>query len=735
MRVLVDIADRDGELVVIVTAPGGLTAERPVAWTGAGKRLLAAKEAAATMGDPVALADAVEAGQASDEQLARYGQALFEAAFGAQLWQRLLAQAAGQPYLELAIRGTATDDDVALHALRWEALHDGTRPVAAQGSDCAASGTRVPVGIVRIIPLSPAAGAGAPALAPAAQWVPIARIPRVLFAIGSRLTDPKVRPGAEFMGIMRHLERDGGSIYPSVLQEATRPVLAHALAAFRPDVVHFIGHGRRFPDGSVKLQLHPEPGMKPGEEYVTAGQLLDVFGEAGHMPAMALLSACQTASGGSGDSGDGDPEDRVNALPFAARLVAGNGAAGGVPVVVAMAGDISDTASRVFTRALTAAIGDVDEDVPLARAVMRGRRAAFHNRPGYASSHWIMPTVFLADTVPGDLRLVDTAPLVTARKRVQRLGLAVDPVFCGRADFVTAMDRLLDGDDKLNVILGYTPTPYGSYGGERLLRELGARAVRAGVVPVLLAPFDVKPPTTRVMLAREVAKCLRFVRGKFGLPAPAGGSRAMAVAADDGADAVDLAAAIRADLGDLVAELNARLPETDPVRSRHGDQPRAVLLCHRVDGWDEAGYDLLDMLGPVGLEPDAPPLPVVLTGADTDAIREARLTRWSGKTWVKPMPLGRFSSDDDEDVLAYQWWLLNPPEDQPVYAPKRDAPDDWQELLRASMEDRPLYPDLHLYKWAQKARYFLTSDTDNALLAGYAQVQGGGAGGPAGEAP
>jgi hypothetical protein len=724
----VDIADRGGELVITVTAPGGLAAERPVTWTGAGKRLLAAKEAAAAIGDPVALADAVEAGRASDEQLARYGQALFEAAFGDQLWQRLLTQADGQPYLEIAIRGTATDDDVALHALRWEALHDGTRPVAAQGSDCAASGARVPVGIVRIIPLSPAASATARASAPAAQWVPIARIPRVLFAIGARLTDPKVRPGAEFMGIMRHLERDGGSIYPSVLQEATRPVLARALTAFRPDVVHFIGHGRRFPDGSVKLQLHPEPGLKPGEEYVTAGQLLDVFGEAGHTPTMVLLSACQTASGASGD-GDG-PEDRVNALPFAARLVAG-----GVPVVVAMAGDISDTASRVFTRALTAAIGDADEDVPLAKAVMRGRRAAFHNHPGYASSHWIMPTVFLADTVPGDIRLVDTAPLATTRKRVQELDLAADPVFCGRADFITAMDRLLDGDDKLNVILGYTPNAYGSYGGERLLRELGARAVRAGVVPVLLAPFDVKPPTTRVMLAREIVKRVRFIRGKLRLPAPPGGYRVTAAAADADADAIDLAAAIRADLGDLVAELGARLPEADPVRSRHGDQPRAVLLCHRVDGWDEAGYDLLDMLGPLGLEPDAPPLPVVLTGADTDAIREARLTRWSGKTWVKPMPLGRFSTDDDEDVLAYQWWLLNPPEGQPVYAPRRDAPDDWQELLRASMEERPLYPDVHLYKWAQKARYFLISDTDNALLAGYARAHGGGAGGAAGGAP
>src|SRR5262249_57828645 len=100
-----------------------------------------------------------------------------------------------------------------------------------------------------------------------------------------------------------------------------------------------------------KLQWPPGPPMGAGEEYVTAGQLLDAFGEARHTPMMVLLSACQTASG---DGGDGD---RVNALPFAARLVCGAAACGGVPVVVAMAGDISDTASRVFTRALAAAIG------------------------------------------------------------------------------------------------------------------------------------------------------------------------------------------------------------------------------------------------------------------------------------------------------------------------------------------------------------------------------------------
>jgi hypothetical protein len=724
MRVLVDIEERDGELLIIVTAPGGLTAERPVTWAGAGKQLLVAAGAADAIGSPEALAEAVNQGRATSEELERYGRALFDAAFGAQLWQELLAaqvarDAAGQPsYLELAIRGLATASQVAMQALRWEALHDGTGAVAAQGSACAA-GSTVPVGIIRLVPQGPAAGVPAArpngSAQPPAQFRPISRIPRVLFAIGSRLTDPRVRPGAEFMGIMRHLERHGGSVNPRVLQEATRSALVQALNEFNPDVVHFIGHGRRFPDGSVKLQLHPEPSMKAGEEYVTAGQLLATFSEARHTPVMVLLSACQTASGDGGDT------DRVNALPFAARLVCGAAASGGVPVVVAMAGDISDTASRVFTRALTAAIGT---GATLGEAVVTGRRAAFYGGAWSHSTDWVRPALFLAGHVPGTACLVDTAAQQAARRRVQLLGMAVEPVFCGRAAFIDALDRLLDGSDSPNVLLGYAPDPSKHFGGKRLLRELGARAVRCGVLPVLLGPYDKEPPTTRLALAQAISDRIEDIRDKLSLPERA--SRALAFAEEDARSAPGaapgagarrrLAKAIREDLDALIADL----PGGDPVRDREDGQPRVLLLCHRVDKWLDALDDLLGgLLDSTGLNGGGLPVPVVMTGADVDPLKEARLREWNGLSWMLAEPLDRFTTHDEEDILAYLWWLLNPPPKEHVYAVSRKAPPGWPPLLRELLQGYPLYPADRLFVAARVMTDYFTSGNDDELLASF----------------
>jgi hypothetical protein len=723
MRVCVDIRDDDGELFVVISAPDGTAAERPVAWAGDlaapgghGRRLLVAKGTAAASADPAGLVEAVEQGRASDSELARYGQALFEAAFGPALWQQLLtAQLAaappGEPFLELAIRGLATRDQAAMQALRWEALHDGTGLVAAQGSACATGGT-VAVGIVRLVPPAP------PAHPPAvpAPFQPIRRIPRVLYAVGSRLTDPKVRPGAEFMGIMRHLERDGGSIHPIVVQEATRSSLVRALATFRPDVVHFIGHGRRFPDGSARLQLHPEPSMRAGEEYVTAEQLLAVFGEARHTPTVVLLSACQTATAG--------PE-RVNALPFAARLVAGAAGqagapgVGGVPIVVAMAGDISDIASRVFTRALTAAIG---AGATLGTAVVAGRRAAFYGGSRSQSADWIMPALFLAELVPAAARLVDTAAQVAARRRVQLLSMAVEPVFCGRAAFITALDELLDGSSPLKVLLAYAPDPAGHFGGKRLLRELGARAVRSGVLPVLLGPYDKDPPTTRLALAQAVSDRIDDIRDKLGLPERDSHALAAAAAAAPAGAAASrrkLARAIREDLDALVADL----PDGDPVKGRAEGKPQVIVLCHRVDKWIDALDDLLGgLLGSTGLAGGTRPVPVVLTGADVDPLKEARLRGWNGLSWVLSEPLERFTTQDEEDILAYLWWLLNPPPKEHVYAIARTAPPGWPQLLRLYLQAHPLYPADSLYVLAKAMSDYFTHGDDEELLASYAKA-------------
>lgn len=709
-----DVEDRQGELIALVTVPGGLPAERPVAWDGG---LLVAAGAAGQIVGPAALAAAVDRGRASAEELRSYGQVLFEAAFGQELWRQLIDAACaerrpppeegepqqGLPYLELAIRGQVA----AFQALRWEALHDGHSAVAAQGTAAgdgdgteAGDARDVAVGIVRLV-----AGDGYPRAdaTPTAGLAPgtrddllISGIPRELFAVGSLLTDPAVRPDAELAGIMQDLST--GLIQPRIVDAEAGPSLLDELRNFRPDVLHLIGHGQRRPDGQVTIQVPAEPGAaRSADHWLTAEQLLGLFGAAGHVPKLVILAACQTASSA----------DQVNTAPFAARLVAD-----GVPAVIAMAGDIADTACRVFTRGLNNALG---LGAPLGKAVLWGRRTAFNQRPGSWSTDWVLPTVFLAEHLPEQMRLVDLRRALAVRERVNLFALAQQPVFYGRREFVDAMDRLLDGTDPLNVLLAYTPDQ-GSFGSFRLLRHLGARALRSGVLPLLLGPFDRSPPVSRARLAWEIRKSIREVRALLALPPGPAVLRVDETAARSDADSFDLALAIRADLDDLVAAL----PGDDPVWSREAGQPRVVLLCHRVDGWLDALDDLLGMLGPTGLHPGTPPLPVVLAGADIAQLNTTRQRTWSGRPWVKAAPLDRLSTAQDEDMHAYQWWLMNPPEGQPAYSPRRGAPQGWQSMLRWVMKDRLFDADT-LYGFAAVAQDYFTSETDLELLASLAE--------------
>jgi len=721
MRVTVDVmTGADGEPQLHVTAPG-FDYHRPVAWLQPG-RLLVARSALSAVGDAAELAraaeccaaDGYEAAQREQlGQLKRYGRLLFEAAFG-EKWQEILeAVKADADYLEVAVRGAADDDHAALQALRWEALHDGIRFVAAQGT--VYQDRDIYVGVVRLITPSGAVSGGDAAGGPGLPE--ITDIPTVLFAVGSHLTDRDVRPGAEFMSIMRRLDRDGGSIQARVLENATYPGLVAELKTFKPDVLHLIGHGQRRSNGQVELQIRREPA---GQEGLSADRLLSVFGAAGHWPAMAVLSVCQTALPG---GAPGAAPERVSALSFAARLVAGNGAARGVPVVVAMGGDISDTACRVFTQALTSSI---EHGYALGRAVALGRGAAFYGGPGPVSGHWAMPTLFLANRVPEEARLVNPARATAARKRIEDLGMANRPVFCGRAAFITALDRLLDGDDALNVLVAYTPDETGRFGGTRLLQELGARAVRADVLPVLL---DLNPfPRNPAELADEFRKRIDTMRLNLGLQER--DSRAL-VAATAGGSLIELAKAIRSDLDALVEDL----PQDDPIRRRGAGQPRTILLCRRVDAWIEVLDDLLEMLGPHGLQAGTTRIPVVLTGADVHQLRNAR-ERLGGRTWIRFLPLDRFSKDKDdlgndvdpavrdEDILAYSWWLLNPPPSERVYVPARGASDGWRKLLRVFLKaaHAPIYPEEALYLFAKTADDYFVSDNDDALLASYARA-------------
>jgi hypothetical protein len=689
IKVFLDIEDRKGDLLIVVTGPEIPRAERPVTWTD-GKHLLVPK---GTVTDPVAvaaMADAVEHGTGMDVKgriaaQRKYGSLLFEAAFGEELWQQLLQAAKDDPCLEIGVRGIASEDQASMQTLRWEALYDGKAFVAAQG---AADGI-VSVSITRVVG----------AVAGAAKEID--RIPRVLFAIGSRLTHPDMRPGAEFMGIMRRLERGGGMIHPKILDEATLESLRRETHSFRPDIVHLIGHGRRGLDNQVQLGLRSESAKDDG--FVTAQQLLGAIHDGDRNPVIVILSACKTAAS------QADASPHVNAMPFAAQLVAG-----GIPVVVAMAGDVQDTACRVFTRALTSAIGN---GVPLGKAVVSGRRAAFYNRV-YDSADWIMPTVFVAEDDLMGIRLFNTRKAEAARTRIQDLGLSLTQdmsVFCGREEFFPAMDRLLDGVfDVPHALVASTPGTDKHYGGTRLLRELGARAVRTGVLPILLGPYDLDPPTSPVGLAGKLSTAIGDARAALKVGEAA--SRLECVG--DGVRPQNLADAIRADLDQLVQALD---PD-DPVRSRPPDLPQVVLLCHRVDRWQGAFGALLDMLGPRGLRGSGRRIPVVMTGADIDALEKGRDGSRRIRCSAVFHTFGRLTTTDDKDLLAYQWWLLNPPDGTPAYALRRNASPVWRDWFRHSLELDPVYPGARLYKTAQIDNGYFISDSDEDLLARYVET-------------
>jgi hypothetical protein len=112
-----------------------------------------------------------------------------------------------------------------------------------------------------------------------------------------------------------------------------------------------------------------------------------------------------------------------------------------------------------------------------------------------------------------------------------------------------------------------------------------------------------------------------------------------------------------------------------------------------------------------------------MTGADVDLLHAIRTGKRKIKFSARFLPLGRLSTDDDEDLLAYQWWLLNPPEiDIPAYALMRSAAPKWGAKLRVSARFAPVYPGQWLYEWADLERdTFFTSDADERLLAAFAE--------------
>ncbi|MCK9896622.1 CHAT domain-containing protein [Frankia sp. AgB32] len=644
-----------------------------------------------------------------------YGRWLFECLL-APVWPAILRAAGGHGPghghgVELALRWPAGDR--ALDSLVWESMHDGAAPLLGH--------PLILIAVTRVVP----ATTPAPAT--------IRRVPRVLFAAGSALDEAVIRPGAMFMGLVRAFEAEGLCV-SRLLDRVTITELGEACARHAPDVVHLVAHGDvahgDVAHGDVAhgdgegwddagehaardrpvIRLADKPvgarrGDPPtGSRYVDAEALaLALRGPAG-MPAVVVLSACGSAlpaPAGGADAGGSGGVARVAGRSMAAELVER-----GVPIVVAMSGEVSEQASRMFARGFVRA---VHEGASVVAAATAGRRAALlHGDPPSGYLDWAMPTLLLAENVPPDLRLVDPEPVARLRHVAESLELRHAPMFIGHEAILDAVEDLagpaVGGGPGL--LAAVAERSIRGLGGTRLLRETGLRLLRRGHLPLLVGPFgdgaapqDVGAVVVQILAKMiSVASALRMdpssltVLGADPAETPpgnvAGGyppaldehARLLRIARLQGA--VDRFAASPSPYGpetlrallriDLAAFAGAAAALGEPF----GPESRVVVLGDEVHRWAGALAPLLALINRDGLGEPGRPVPVVVTaslvGGAGEVLKRRRdaLAGQPGYLFPELAPLSPASA-----ILGFQWILLHPwrPDFPLVYAAARGA--------------------------------------------------------------
>jgi CHAT domain len=590
-----------------------------------------------------------------------FGGYLFDTLIGADAWTRILeaVNERSATEIELALSWPATE--MYLHRLNWEMMK-GPR-------DFLASGRAIEIAMTRIV-----ASSGHSA-------TPINLPPRVLFVIGTSLYDPNIQAGAETLGLMRQFKHMDRTIHSRILQLASPAKIKAAMSSFRPDVVYFICHGDvKRPEGRGYLILRKDDEQQDDDEPRYASQLLDYLRVEGKYPPIVVLSACYSAGVnqrmllGAHDS-----------APLAAEMVSG-----GIPIVIGMAGRVSDPACRLFTRRFGEALLGGES---LVVATAEGRRAAFaEGAPPHKSVDWALPAVFIAEGVePGYVpaRLSEDDRATRIEKWIKSYAIQRTPVFCARDEFFHAYYELFDPRGR-PVLGAFADQPTRGLGRTRLLEELSIEAIRDGHVPCLVSsPSPAwSIPTNAAQLGMELLDGIVDARRAFGLKPPLESvilQTALRKKRHSDADALQelyadqpdvlfenlrehltrmedvisvelLKVALQKDLAQLLAELDAKFPS--PV----GFRRQAIVLLDEVDQYGEALTTALfhKLLGPYGLGTAEQPLPVVVVFSLSKAPLEImRPIKESPPPWLRLLPLEAFH-EGPEEARAYERVWLHP---------------------------------------------------------------------------
>jgi hypothetical protein len=594
------------------------------------------------------------------------GHYLFTVLLGSD-WSEVSALAARleATTVELALTWPGHDPWTRLSDLPWELMHDGRRFLATSGGEVGLAVTRVVAGTTSAMPELP---------------VPA----KVLFVVSAALTDAEIRPGAEMLALIREVRGAGRRIQHRVLHHATPDRLARAVGVWRPDVVHFIGHGGvSLGDGRGYLRLLSDDRDQQHAD-LRADQLVERLASAGVLPPIVVLSACATGGGVGGPIGG--PEMTA---PMAMDLVAA-----GIPVVVAMAGFVTDRACRVFNRVFAGALAAGDS---LVVATAQARRIAFAQETEGSAVDWAMPAVFFAEEVdPDDVHYAPDPVREQLDGWIKSLVVARTPVFCAREEFFDSFWSMLAGRSSgwergdvsrpPSGMLICVDNRFAGVGKTRLLEELARSALEDGHLPLLIGtdkgygvPADLHQLSRHLgramgLLGKEVLR----LGGGFGgqltslaaVFVAAGGEdfesvREHSRLCEDVQESLQLGAvyglreALRVDAAQLIEAAHQANPDV------FGEATRVVVL---IDDLDLSSVPLIEALverrlldeNGLGTVDQPVPVAVVVRYGDEGDIRRRLYERGTDVASMDVLALKPFDDATGEDLLAYERVLLNP---------------------------------------------------------------------------
>jgi hypothetical protein len=603
-----------------------------------------------------------------------FGGYLFATLLGDTAW-KIIEDTAGTSDIELALCWPTSEWE--LSQLPWEMMCN------IPNTFLASDPSRV-IGITRLVPR-----ANQPA-GMALTRVTVSEPLKVLFVVGAAENDARIRPGAESLGLLQRLQDKGKDLLLNAhtLLRASSQAIEDEIAQFQPSVVHFICHGEIDPP---KGYLYLVSDDQVGKTKLDATELYGLLTKARQQPPpIVVLNACYSGATATQES-----------VSLAAKLVEL-----GIPMVVAMGGEIADHACRLFTWRFYAALL---QEESVACATAEGRWAGItHVGNSERSVDWAYPALFLAEHISPEIITSRDNAWISRQKIASEYQKMRNPgVFCDRLDILEEkykqllnpgsngayVKRVLAIETRVQI----TPTKVPQYGKSRLLEELAARAVRDGHVPCLVKfKKGDRWPTTLLELGMAILAAIDETRKYFELNATPNhallnlieaqlslrvsiapnlppnlqyrlryntASTAVKKLSDEQKllfDSKMVREALQLDLKVLAQDACTHYPDVPHLM--------VLVLIDEVHHFDAAANDLIEWLDSNGLGSAKEPVPVIFTFSNNQqeeyngAVRALMGFLNSKRDYVIHLELGPFYPSDETDqfpYLPYQQFLLH----------------------------------------------------------------------------